>query len=471
MYKVVLVNPVFGRGAVDYVPTGLCYLSAYLKAAAPCAVDVRVLNASATDIGRILAVEPDLVGFRAFTHSYNLTVQTAQAVRSALPRVRLVIGGPHITNAPWSMHPVFDCAAIGEGEATFVEVVRALASGGVTAGIQGTQSFVDGQLRNSGRRPLIEPVDSIPFPDRDCVEDLESVITTSHAGWFGQDRLRSMQLTTSRGCPFKCVFCQPSSMWQKLRMHSPEYVAAEIEHIHQRYGVQAIFVEDDLFTGNKKRVANLIELLGRKSLLGRTAYYVGARTAQIDTEWVELLRTLGVVKVEFAIESGSERVASYLKNSDESTAVNQRAISLLNDAGISVYASFIAGSPPEQLEDLRQTFELMNWIRRRRPGNTVGLNIATPLPGTRLWDYAVERGHIQIEGFDWDRLSSRQRIPRAGDKLVYLNDHIRPAQLIRMIRRQNRAMYLGSPRQFVGSLPRRVRKMLARLWLRVAPRA
>ena len=272
-----------------------------------------------------------------------------------------------------------------------------------------------------------------------------------------------MQLTTSRGCPYKCIFCQPSAMWKKLRMHSAEYVADEIAFIRRKYAINAIFVEDDLFTGSKKRVATLVDLLAKRDLIGKIWYYVGARTAQIDQDWVSLFRDLGVVKVEFGIESGSDDIASYLKNRKESRAVNERAISMLNDAGISIYASFIAGAPPERMSDLKRTFSMIRWIKRNHIGNTAGINILTPLPGTDLWDYAVRNGVIETEGFDWNRLATRASVPRQADEIVYLNENIPRQKLIRTIRRTNLRMRIGTPKEFMHALPRRTKKLISKL--------
>jgi len=462
-YRAILVNPASDGAVLNYVPTGLCYLNSYLKKYSPSGSEAHVLNISFQDVGRIKDACPDLVGFTAYTHNYKLTIRLAESVRSALPDATLIIGGPHITNAPLSMDEVFDLGVIGEGEETFLKLMQTLAEGGDPRELHGIQYFEDGQIRSNPRTPLIEPLDKIPYPDRECVEDIESVITSSHPGWFFRGEMRSMQLTTSRGCPYKCIFCQPSAMWKKLRMHSAEYVADEIAFIRRKYAINAIFVEDDLFTGSKKRVATLVDLLAKRDLIGKIWYYVGARTAQIDQDWVSLFRDLGVVKVEFGIESGSDDIASYLKNRKESRAVNERAISMLNDAGISIYASFIAGAPPERMSDLKRTFSMIRWIKRNHIGNTAGINILTPLPGTDLWDYAVRNGVIETEGFDWNRLATRASVPRQADEIVYLNENIPRQKLIRTIRRTNLRMRIGTPKEFMHALPRRTKKLISKL--------
>jgi len=468
MYRIALINPVVDR-RIYYIPTGLCYLSSYVKKHIKNEVDVKILNISRPSVNRILEYSPDIVGFTSLTHTFNLVCQMAAYLKRLRPDLRLIMGGQHLSMAPWSMPKTFDYGILGEGEESFLRLVSSLLSGRDVdrEHLDGVQHWNHDQLESVPRLPLIDPLDSIPFPDRENVENLEAIITYDHPGWFNTTGLRSMQLTTSRGCPYKCMFCQPSILWDKYRMHSADYIGDEIKHVHNRFGINAILIEDDLFTGSKGRAADLVENLGRKNILGQTIYYVAARASQIDREWVKLLKQLGVVKVELGIESGSDEIAKYLKRGVVSTEVNKRAISLLNEENVGVSASFMAGSPPEKMSDLRQTFEMMKWIRRNHRGNTCGISVATPLPGTGLWDHAVRTGLIDPQNFNWDRLT-RGSIPSDESKMVYLNSHIPAKRLLRAIRMVNLRLSVGTPREFISAIPRRTRELIKRIRWRVA---
>lgn len=463
MHRIALINPVV-PGKARFVPTGLCYLSAYIKKHAPGEVDVRIFDTPGRSIERVVDYGPHIAGFTSLTHTLNSVCGAAADLKSTRPDVHVVLGGQHLSMAPWSMPEAFDWGVLGEGEESFLRLVRVLLSGqDVDPGtLNGVQYWRDGRLESLPRLPPIEPLDSIPFPDRENVEHLEEIITCDHPAWFNRTGLRSMQLTTSRGCPYQCVFCQPSALWGRYRMHSAEYVAEEIRHIHSRFGINAILVEDDLFTQSKARIAELVERLGRAGLLGEMVYYVAARAFQIDREWLELFRELGVVKVELGIESGSDRVAKYLKKGRASTEINRNAIRLLNAENISVAASFMAGSPPEEMDDLRQTFEMMTWIRKGHKHNSCSISIATPLPGTGLWDYATNAGLIDPDHFDWDRLA-RSGIPSDETRMVYLNSHIPARKLLRAVRRMNLRLLVGTPRVFLSAVPRRCRRLVQRI--------
>lgn len=463
-FKIVLVDPVLA-GRPQYIPTGLCYLSAYLKRALASEVEIRILSLSIRELDQLSDFNPDLIGFSALTHNFNLVRKMAIEIKKTAKNAPLVLGGQHISMAPWSMPAEFDYAILGEGEEAFLKFVQALLSDSVKdkASWPGAQFWENGKLTAVPKLDLIEPLDNIPFPDRDSVADIESIITLDSYRRFNKSGLRSMQVTTSRGCPYKCKFCQPAIMWDKFRLHSPEYIAEEINHIYSRYGINAVHFEDDLFVSNKNRIADLIDQLGKRNLLNKIVYYAAGRTRQIDNEWLTLLRQLGVVKLEFGIESGSDAVAQYLKGGATSNEITKSTIQLLNQAGITVYASFIAGSPTESQADLEQSWQLIKWIKRNHPHNSCGLSIATPLPGTQLWEYAVQNGIIDPADINWDKLNSLAKFPADESKYYHLNNRITPGQLLRKVRFINFLMWLGTPSEFFFSIPRRILKLPAKL--------
>ncbi|MFH0920173.1 MAG: cobalamin-dependent protein, partial [Fibrobacterota bacterium] len=221
-FRIALVE-IAGAGSRSFLPTGLCYLSAYLKKNAAPGVTVDILSVNANDSAVVSATKPGLIGFTAFTHSFPAIVSLADRLKKELPGVPLVLGGQHLSMAPGSMPALFDFGVLGEGEQTFLELVEAVRNGAalsVLKALKGVQYFEGGKLVSSAKRELISPIDNIPFPDRETIADIEVSITSDQFFLFDRAPTRSLQLTTSRGCPYKCVFCQPSLMWSPFRMHS-----------------------------------------------------------------------------------------------------------------------------------------------------------------------------------------------------------------------------------------------------------
>lgn len=459
-FKIALIDPLT-QPQPNYIPTGLCYLSSYIKKAIGDKVIIKIFPVMAHRLNQISEFNPDLVAFSSLTHNFILVQKMAVELKQMNEDLPLLLGGQHISMAPWSMPAIFDYAILGEGEEAFLRFIQYImdSSGQNLTNLNNLQYWDKSELKALPKLPMIEPLDQIPFPDRESIKGIEAIITQDSHRKFNRTGLRNMQLTTSRGCPFKCKFCQPSVMWDKFRMHSPEYIAEEINYIYLKYNINAIHIEDDLFISSKKRITELIDLLNKKNLLKKIVYYIAGRTKQIDPELVELLQQLGVAKVEFGIESGSDRISNYLKGGSAGAEINKHAISLLNDAGIAVYASFIAGSPPETWEDFELTRSMIKWIKRSGKLNTCGLSFATPLPGTYLWDYAVRKGLIDPGNFDWEMLNTLARAPKDKSELIYLNENIPPEDLLKIVKRINLHMYLGTPREFLLSIPRRMVKI------------
>ncbi|MEI6088920.1 MAG: radical SAM protein [bacterium] len=463
--KILFLEPETGS-RYNYIPMGLAYLSSYIKKHCAIPVETIIVRHSENEIDQILAYNSDIIGITAMTHNYNTANIIAERIKSIVPNQNIILGGQHITSAPDSLFPSFNCAIAGEGEAAFLQYVNAFIDSEEIdySQINNLVYWKDGNIQINARLPFIDPIDSISYPDREAVNGFENIIKSNNFGRFNRNDIRWIQLTTSRGCPYKCKFCQPSVLWGKYRMHSAEYVADEIEYVVNKYNINAIQVEDDLFTGNKTRLIKIIELLEQKNLLGKIVFNVAARAEQINEEWVELFQKIGIVKVELGIESGSDKVAEYLKNSKKTTQnINLKAIVLLNKNDIAVFGSFIAGAPIEEYKDLIQSKKFMLKIKKMHKNNECSIGLATPLPGTELWDYTIQKGLINKEDFDWNRLSTLAGIPKDLSIPVYLNENIPIEKTVKVIKSINRRMWMGSPLDFLKAVPRRIKKIPAKI--------
>jgi anaerobic magnesium-protoporphyrin IX monomethyl ester cyclase len=463
--KILFLEPETGS-RYNYIPMGLAYLSSYIKKHCTVPIETKIVRHTVNEIEQILAYNCDILGITAMTHNYSTANVIAEKIRAIKQNQQIILGGQHITSAPDSLHPAYNCAIAGEGETAFLQYVNAFIQSNELdySQINNAVYWDNGTIHINPRLPFIEPIDSISYPDREATVGYEEIISSNNFGRFNRNDIRWIQLTTSRGCPYKCKFCQPSVLWGKYRMHSAEYVADEIEYVVNRYNLNAIQVEDDLFTGNKARLIKIIELLGQKNLLGKLIFNVAARAEQINNEWVELFKTIGIVKVELGIESGSDKVAEYLKNSKKTTQeINLKAIELLNKNNIAVFGSFIAGAPIEEYNDLIQTKKFMLKIKNMHQNNECSIGLATPLPGTELWDYAIQNGYIDKNNFDWNRLSTLAGIPKDLTVPVYLNQNVPIAKTIAVIKSINRRMWMGSPLDFVNAIPRRIKKIPSKI--------
>jgi anaerobic magnesium-protoporphyrin IX monomethyl ester cyclase len=384
--RLLLVNVIDPKRQVEtsLQPLGLAYLASYLRNHLD-GLDIRISHLCSDRL--LKAFQPDIVGLSSVTQNFGLAKRFARLCKA---RGSLVIaGGVHISLLPHNLTPDMDIGVLGEGEETMLEIVQALKTEGFRRDsfwpIQGLV-FRDknGKIQLSGQRPLIQPLDKLPFPARDLL--------------YG--RTGNMYLMSSRGCPFHCRFCSSSRFWGSSRCFSPDYVVNEILAVLERYRPSHISFWDDLFVANKQRLRDIVSQIVKTGIHNGTTFSVTCRAELLDEEVVKLLSRMNVTNVSMGLESGSERILKELKGEGASVAQNARAVRLLDNEGLHSTASFCIGSPRETAEDLQETLRFI----KEMPLAKVGIFLLTPLPGTELWQSAKERGLVS-DDMNWEALS------------------------------------------------------------------
>ncbi len=432
MACLVLVNQWVEGISNNKPPLGLGYLVAYLRRYLGFE-DVEVVNTGRDVFERIQHAQPRVVGFTAYSANYPALLHLVRRVKKELGVITLM-GGPHITALPSSLDPAVDVGVLGEGEQTLLELMRLFLERGVLeqarlSAVRGIVFHANGGVHITPARPPIVPLDTIPVPDREALE-IERFLRPSPI-LMNNQYLRGTTMLTSRGCPFKCIYCHVSAKWGRPRFHSPERVADEVELLVKRYGVEGIYIADDLFTANAVRIRKIIAGLDARGVLGKVRFFADLRANLVSDRLMGLLRDMGVVKISLGLESGSERVLSYLKGGDVTVAQNRQAVAIANRHGIGCYCCFMLGAPHETREDIRLTQQLIKEILDADPQNFCQASVTTPLPGTELWDYAVERGIISQE-VDWSQFSLSPELTLRPD--FYLNEEIPFGEFQRLVR-------------------------------------
>jgi radical SAM superfamily enzyme YgiQ (UPF0313 family)/2-polyprenyl-3-methyl-5-hydroxy-6-metoxy-1,4-benzoquinol methylase len=359
---------------------GLGYISSYLKKYGD-SIEVSVSFKGDDTSGIIRTIRPDIVGLTATTETFNDVIRVGKEIKESF-NLPLMIGGTHITILPKYLPCWIDVGVIGEGEETVLELVQLYRNNGVlfNENIKGI-IYRDGRhLRQTEERELIAPLDRIPFPDWDML---------------GLSKSGPGHILTSRGCTFKCVFCASASIWRKIRFFSPEYVVDEIKTIVEKFGRKEILIYDDLFTANSNRIQRISELIRQEGLDKAVRFECLSNVNHFSTEMASNLRKMNVHRISFGMESGSPAMLKYLKKGTVTTEKIRNAVKAGVDNGMEVLGSFIIGTPGETEDDMMMTYDFIKDLKLTE----TGINVATPFPGTELWDYAVSKGHIKDE---WD---------------------------------------------------------------------
>jgi len=396
-----LVLTSLSTGREGHPPLGMCYVASYLKKYLNFD-SIAVVEKEQNLLEQIKKHRPEIVGISSVSLEFNRTIELADAIKNELD-VPIILGGPHITLIPQTMPQSVDIAVIGEGEQTMLELMRVHKKHGSfpkenIKNISGISFWDSGKIKLTKRRKLIEPLDRIPFPARNLLR-MEEHYLKSRKTISSTKIGRGTSIITSRGCPFNCAFCATRGIWGRgIRYHSARYIVNEISEIIDRYDVDGIFIFDDFFAGNKKRLREIVNLIKKEKI--DIDFRCSTRADFVNEKTCKLLKQMNVVEVSIGFESGSDKILGYLKKGTTTVKQNKRAVKLLKKYGINVHGFIMLGSPFETKEDMMKTLKFIE----NNPLDIVGFCVTTPFPGTELWAYAKEKGLVN-ENMDWDKLN------------------------------------------------------------------
>ena len=272
----------------------------------------------------------------------------------------------------------------GEGEVTLVELLDTLSDrtdGADRAVAAGRLKNVDGLcLRDDdGRvvqtrpRAIIRQLDSLPFPAWDLV-DVERYRSTwrSHHGYF------SMNLATTRGCPYHCNWCAKPIYGQRYTARSPEHVVDEMAWLKRTFRPDHLWIADDIFGLKPGWIERFAALIRERD--ASTPFKCLLRADQVTADVAAALRAAGCQTAWIGAESGSQRILDAM---EKGTRVEQiaGATRLLRDAGVDVGFFLQFGYPGETREDIDRTLEM---VRACAPDD-IGVSVSYPLPGTTFY--------------------------------------------------------------------------------------
>jgi len=419
--KVALINPDNGR-AIKKENIGLLALATFLDRNG---VEVRLIDEVAGDktLSALRDYRPHVAGLSCMTMFAPRALFLAGQIREHFPDVKIVFGGAHPSALPESFDGTADAVVVGEGEHAFLKLLR----------------------DNCWNRKIIpgtpEPdIDRFPVPDRRFIN---TAFYLKHKMGVAGFPLRALSLSTSRGCPYQCLFCENSKRRSPVRVHGVERVLDEMEALVRNHAVESVAFTDENFSFNKQRLQRICRGMVERGL-NKLRWECQTSADRVDEEVLSAMKAAGAVQVAFGFESGSQRVLDTL-GKNATVEQNQRAVRLARKAGLSVRGCFMIGNPGETLEDLILTekFILESDI------HYTGVFITTPYPGTRLWDLCEERGAFPPEGPDYASFTTGIDTP------PYACDSLDPA-LLRSV--YSRLVYLSMRKNY--SRPRLLLKAL-----------
>lgn len=277
-----------------------------------------------------------------------------------------------------------DFIVLGEGEVTLLELVKALGSPAADfSTIQGIAYRQGEAVIKTGKRAVIKELDALPFPAWDLVD-----MAPYRAMWLKSSGYFSMNMGTTRGCPFKCNWCAKPIYGNRYNSRSPQNVVQELKWLKEQYHFDHIWFCDDIFGLKPGWVQEFATLTEQENLQLR--FKIQSRADLLVQEnYIKSLARAGCENTWMGAESGSQNILDAM---DKGTTIEQihTATRLLKQHGIRPSFFIQFGYPGETNEDIKKTIRM---IRELMPSE-LGISVSYPLPGTVFY----ERVKAELKG-------------------------------------------------------------------------
>lgn len=343
---------------------------------------------------QVRTLKPDLYGISFKSPVSSLAYKTINAVKEMRPDLPIISGGAHPTGL-WAEvleQSATDVCVVGEGEETFSQLVEHFRDGRPEMeSIPGVAYRNGGQPHYTGKRPFIPDINTIPFPAWDLVD------FSRYMGLQYKKRTPYSGVVVSRGCFLDCTFCS-NPIWKDnkpwVRLRSPENIAQEVRQLYEM-GIRELRLHCDELNVSKRwtvEVCQALERLGYRDL-----YFTSNILAnRLTEEMAEAFRRINLWMVYIGMESGNpETLAGIGKGVTKEDIVN--ACRIIKRHGLNVYGYFMLynvwEAPDGELlyespEQVDNTVRFANRLAQDGLLDYMSWQVATPLPGSRLWGIA-----------------------------------------------------------------------------------
>lgn len=444
---IMLLQPnysIFGKRTWKLIPYNLGILSACLKDKYDVYIyDHNFDNTNISDFhSKLTDLNPDVVGITSFSTEYIEEIRYfSKEIKKVLPKSIVVLGG--IVPTVWINKIIdntnIDYFIMGEGEYRLPALLDALNSGiNYPKNICGI-AFRDSNNNNVIHYPTyyIDDLDCIPFPDYGNLNFFRYGNYSVKYSSLIPRQFPFATTITSRGCPYKCIFCAASTVsGKKVRMRSSGNVIEEIDMLVTKYGVREIIFSDDHFLHNINRAREIINGIIKREY-NITWKCANLAVWSLKEDILELMRQSGSYQITLSIESGNQYVVNKLIKKPVNLEKAKERINLAKSMGFEIIVNFIIGTPGETWDQIRESLKYAEDI----DVDVINIHIATPLPKTELMEICLREGLLdseddysgytksQIEtkeftgfelqilrAFEWDRINfkSQQKIMKVA---------------------------------------------------------
>jgi anaerobic magnesium-protoporphyrin IX monomethyl ester cyclase len=381
---------VVSLGGTYWYPIWLSYATGVIEDAG---YHAKLVDASAKEWGvqavknDIDAFHPDILVIESNFASVKNDIDVIRQLKQDGDFLSVLVGPPasQFHEAMLEDHHV-DVVGRYEYDLTIRDIAAATEEGRDLGEVPGISYRRGGRTVQTPDRPFMtsEELDAIPFVTSVYKNHLDiRDYTLSHTLY------PMVQVFTARGCPNRCTFCSwpRTFMGTAYRTRSVANVADEFEYVvNELPQVKEIFIEDDTFTINKKRVKELCDEIQRRGLDVR--WSCNAR-ATLDYETMRMMKAAGCRLIDVGYESGSDKILENIKKGVK-TADSKRFTADAKKAGLKILGDFMFGLPEETEDTIQQT---VRFIKDIKP-DLLQISVATPIPGTEFYQWVSDNGYL-----------------------------------------------------------------------------
>jgi len=347
---------------------------------------------------------PDIIGVNnLFTKQRKNAHEIYRLAKKIDSNIITIAGGAHPTVLPELVlsDENVDFAVLGEGEQTIIDLIDAIEGKRSLTSLDGVGYKENGQIRIIAKTKFIEDLDKLPYPARHLL-NMEKYfgLKASHGS---RKKRRFSPIVTSRGCPARCTFCSAHKVWgRKFRYRSPENVIREMKHIKKEYGIEEIMFEDDNATLDARRAEKIFDLMIEEKLdfIWDTPNGVSAWT--LTEGLINKMKESGCYTLNFAVETGNQYVMDNIIRKPLRVEKVKQLVDYAHKINLNVGIFLVMGMPGETEEQMWDSFRLSKELGVYFPH----ISIATPYPGSKLYDICVENKYFS-DGFSLDDLFTR----------------------------------------------------------------
>lgn len=403
--KILLINPPIREWAKpNLVPLGLAYIAAVLRQEGH---QVEVMDINAFRWGqeeveeKIKEAQFDLVGTSGIVTIYRYIKWLVSMLKKYHPEKKVMVGGSVATSVPRILmeRTATDIACIGEGEKTIKELVWALETGGDLSQVDGIW-FKDktGVIHATKPREPIKDLDSSPLPAYDLFPMdiyLKNPVGAPNVnkwqdGSSANSEVLSINLSATRGCPYRCIYCYHDFMGSRYRTRSPQNILQEMEMLYQRYGVKYFHFVDDEFVMKKKFVYEFCEQVREND--PDFTWGCSGRVNLMTEDLIATMANSGCILIGYGIESGSQKMLDIMRKRVTVEQAKQ-AVKLTQKYLGWADCSFMIGTPGETRETIQETIDFCKELSLVPEV----IFFTTPYPGTELYEMAKAQNKIGDE--------------------------------------------------------------------------